>query len=112
VKKYLILFSCLLLALSCGRNRPPAGILTEDEMVSILVDIHMAEGFVQSLSIPYDSSKKLYPVLEKEIFEKYEINDSIYINSLKHYLRDAAKMEELYDRTIDSLTVREKRVQE
>ncbi|MFC4873743.1 DUF4296 domain-containing protein [Negadavirga shengliensis] len=112
MKKYLILFSCLLLALSCGRNRPPEGILTEDEMVSILVDIHMAEGFVQSLSIPYDSSKKLYPVLEKEIFEKYEITDSTYIASLKYYLRDAAKMEAFYERTIDSLAVREKRAQQ
>lgn len=81
-------------------------------MVSILVDIHLTEGFVQSLSIPYDSSKKLYPVLEKEIFEKHAVTDSVYISSLEHYLRDAEKMEYLYQRAIDSLTVIEKNLQE
>lgn len=112
MKKYLIISFCLILAVSCGRKRPPQGVLSEDEMVSVLVDIHMAEGFVQSLSIPYDSSRKLYPVLEKEIFEKHGITDSIYIVSLKYYLRDAAKMEAFYERTIDSLAVREKRALE
>ncbi|MEX2511788.1 MAG: DUF4296 domain-containing protein [Cyclobacteriaceae bacterium] len=82
--------------------------MSEDKMVSILVDIHLTEGFVQSLSIPYDSSRKLYPVLEKEIFEKHEVADSVYLSSLQYYLRDAEKMEGIYERTIDSLTVREK----
>lgn len=77
-------------------------------MVEILVDIHLAEGFVQSLSIPYDSSKVLYPILETQIFEKHGITDTVYINSLEHYLLDAAKMEYLYERTIDSLALREK----
>ncbi|WP_162418929.1 DUF4296 domain-containing protein [Cyclobacterium roseum] len=96
---------------SCGGKEKPEELLSEDKMVEILVDIHLAEGFVQSLSIPYDSSKVLYPILEKQIFEKHGIADTVYINSLEHYLLDAAKMEYLYERTIDSLTLREKIVQ-
>lgn len=106
-------FTCRIIVLfivlvSCGGNEKPEDLLSEDKMVEILVDIHLAEGFVQSLSIPYDSSKVLYPILERQIFEKHGIADSVYINSLEHYLLDAAKMEYLYERTIDSLTIREK----
>ncbi len=98
------------LLLSCAREKRPEGILNEEEMVKVLIDIHLTEGFVQALPIPYDSSKKLYPVLEKEIFEKHEISDSLYLQSLQYYLRDAIKMEELYARTIDSLTLYEKKI--
>ena len=98
------------LLLSCAREKRPEGILNEEEMVKVLIEIHLTEGFVQALPIPYDSSKKLYPVLEKEIFEKHEISDSLYLQSLQYYLRDAIKMEELYARTIDSLTLYEKKI--
>ncbi len=77
-------------------------------MVNVLVDIHMAEGIASSLPVSYDSSKKLYPMLEHEVYKKHEINDSIFRESLQFYLRDAGKMEELYSRVIDSLNVREK----
>lgn len=97
-----------LVMVSCSRDEKPEGLLSEDTMVEILVEIHLAEGFVQSLSIPYDSSKVLYPILEKQIFEKHGIADSVYENSLEYYLLDAAKMEYLYERTIDSLTSKEK----
>lgn len=100
----------VVLMLACSREKRPDGVLSEEDMVKVLIDIHLTEGFVQSLPIPYDSSKKLYPVLEKEIFEKHEISDSLYLHSLQYYLRDAIKMEELYARTIDSLTLIEKRM--
>jgi hypothetical protein len=98
------------LLLGCAREKRPKGILNEEEMVKVLIDIHLTEGFVQALPIPYDSSKKLYPILENEIFEKHNISDSLYLQSLQYYLRDAIKMEELYARTIDSLTLIEKKI--
>lgn len=77
-------------------------------MVKVLVDIHLAEGIASSFPVSYDSSKKLYPMLEQNVYEKHEINDSIFRESFQYYLRDAGKMEELYSRVIDSLNVREK----
>lgn len=77
-------------------------------MVEVLVDIHMAEGMASSLSIPFDSSKKIYPLLEKEVFRKHQIADSVYMESFQYYLRDSRKMESIYARTIDSLALKEK----
>lgn len=98
----------LALACACSRNTPPKGILSEDKIVEVLIDIHMAEGTVSSLSIPYDSSKKIYPILEKKVFLKHQITDSVYMKSFEYYLRDSKVMERIYSRTIDSLSLKEK----
>lgn len=93
---------------SCAQDSPPDYLLSEDKMVEVLVDIHMAEGMASSLSIPYDSSKKIYPLLEKEVFLKHQIDDSVYMKSFEFYLRDSKTMERIYARTIDSLVLKEK----
>ncbi|AKP50290.1 DUF4296 domain-containing protein [Cyclobacterium amurskyense] len=112
MKHLYIAFAFLFGTISCHENDGSDNILSEDDMVNILVDIHLTEGFVQSLSIPYDSTKILYPILERRIFEKHGIPDSVYIKSLEYYLRDATKMEYLYERAIDSLSVKEKEAQQ
>jgi hypothetical protein len=68
----------------------------------------MAEGLASSLPIPYDSSKKIYPILEREVFLKHQIADSVYMESFQYYLRDSRVMERIYARTIDSLALKEK----
>lgn len=108
MKKSAVIFLTMILSYSCSKNPKPEGLLPEDKMVEILVDIHMAEGMVSSLPIPYDSSKKLYPIFEKEVFAKHEISDSLYMESFEYYLRDLKTMERIYERTIDSLLLKEK----
>jgi hypothetical protein len=108
VKKLILYSISLLLLVSCAKNKTPEGILDEDKMVELLVDIHMAEGLVSTFPIHYDSSKVLYPLFEKEIFEKHQVPDSVFRKSLEYYMRDARIMDRLYARTIDSLHVIEK----
>lgn len=92
---------------SCGRNSPPPGILSEDEMVNVLIDIQLTEGIVSALPIAYDSSQVLYSLLERDVFEKHAVQDSVFTHSMLFYLEDAAKMNRIYARVIDSLTVHE-----
>jgi len=108
VKKSIVIFLALVLSYSCSKSPQPESLLPEDKMVEILVDIHMAEGMASSLPIPYDSSKKIYPLLEKEVFAKHEVSDSVYRESFEYYLRDLKTMERIYERTIDSLLLKEK----
>lgn len=68
----------------------------------------MAEGLASSLPIPFDSSRKIYPILEEEVFLKHDIADSVFMESFQYYLRDAKVMEGIYARTIDSLAIKEK----
>ena len=76
-------------------------------MASILMDIQLAEGKVSSLPISYDSSQVLYSLLEKDIFLKHGVTDSVFIESMEYYLESAEKMDRIYARFIDSLVVLE-----
>lgn len=107
MKKLLIAIATFIFAVSCANNDKPDELLDKDQMVSIMVDIHLVEGIASSLPISYDSSQKVYPYLEQRVFEKHNIPDSVYLKSLQYYLRDAKLMEELYSRAIDSLTVKQ-----
>jgi hypothetical protein len=108
VKKKIILVLAIGALYACSQDAPPKGLLSQDKIVEVLVDIHMAEGLASSLPIPFDSSRKIYPILEEEVFLKHNLPDSVFMESFQYYLRDAKVMEEIYSRTIDSLTIKEK----
>lgn len=74
-------------------------------MVKVLIDIQLTEGMVSALPISYDSSQMLYTLMEKDIFSKHGVEDSVFTKSMLFYLEDAAKMDRMYGRVIDSLTV-------
>lgn len=76
-------------------------------MVEVLIDIHLTEGLTSALPVAYDSSKVLYSLLEKEVFMKHEVTDSVFTQSMLYYLRDPAEMELIYSRVVDSLVVKE-----
>lgn len=107
MNKRLISLLLLVLSFACSRNSSPSGVLDEDLMVSILVEIQLAEGKVSSLPVTYDSSQVLYTLLEKDIFLKHGVSDSVFIASMEYYLEDAEKMDRMYARVIDSLVVLE-----
>ena len=102
-----ISFLFLVLSLSCASNSSPQGILDKNLMVSILVDIQLTEGKVSSLPVTYDSSQVLYTLMEKDIFSKHGVTDSVFTTSMEYYLEDAEKMDWIYARVIDSLVVLE-----
>lgn len=91
----------------CEENPKPKDLLSEEEMVNVLIDIHLTEGIASSLPIPYDSSQVLYSLLEQEVFVKHQMQDSVFTRSMIYYLQDPAIMDRIYARVIDSLVVRE-----
>ena len=76
-------------------------------MVNVLIDIQLTEGVVSALPVSYDSSQVLYSLLEKDVFAKHGVTDSVFTQSMLYYLEDAGKMDRIYTRVIDSLVVRE-----
>lgn len=107
MKRIISAFIFSILAVSCDTESVPSHILSEDQMVNVLIDIQLTEGMVSSLPISYDSSQVLYTLMEKDVFIKHGLPDSVFINSMLFYLEDAGKMDKIYSRVIDSLVVRE-----
>lgn len=93
--------------IACGSGNKPDGLLSEDKMVEVLIDIHITEGITSAMPVAYDSSKVLYSLLEKDVFLKHEVEDSVFTKSMMYYLRDPGEMEKIYSRVVDSLVVRE-----
>lgn len=109
MKRNLLVVCLCIYLLGCGSNKVPEGVLNEDKMVEMLVDIHMLEGMVSSFPIHFDSSRILYPLMERDLFEKHQVPDSVFKRSLEFYMEDIRMMDRIYARTIDSLSVIEKR---
>lgn len=105
MKRILIRCFCFLFLVACDSGNKPEGLLSEDKMVEVLIDIHMTEGITSAIPVAYDSSKVLYNLLEKDVFLKHGVEDSVFTQSMLYYLRDPGAMEEIYSRVVDSLTV-------
>lgn len=107
MKKVVILFISLIFFAGCKENREPDYLLSEDQMVSVLIDIHITEGIASALPIKYDSSQVIYKLMEKEVFLKHEVSDSVFTKSMLYYLQDPTTMDKLYGRVVDSLSLKQ-----
>ncbi len=108
VRYYFLAFLIISLT-GCARERKlPDGLLTADQMVPFLIDIHIAEAKIKVLKLDRDSSQAFFRRLEEDTYQKHQITDSIYLTSYDYYLEHPDLMVEIYERVIDSLSLREK----
>lgn len=108
-KLFLLAVSCLFF--TCGSNEDvPEGLLTESEMVELLVDIRVAEGKVTHLLLPQDSAQKVFKILENRIFEKYQVDTVAYKSSYQYYLLHPELGAKIFSTVLDSLNIMKERV--
>lgn len=107
--KKLFLILIAFVVLGCVRkDKPPDDIMTKEQMVSFLIDLHVMEGKIGQVRFPRDSIKVIFPQIEKELFKKHNISDSLYFKSYQYYLDNMFAMEEIYNAVVDSLSLRER----
>lgn len=106
VKKLLIL-SLIFILCACNSEEiePPENLISKEQMVGFLLDLHLAEAKINMLAVPRDSAKLLYKHYEKHLFDKHGIEDSAYYQSFQYYLNDLQAMDEIYGAVVDSLNV-------
>lgn len=100
----------MLLSACGGQEEIPDGILSQEAMVNILIDIRIAEGKVDVLSVGRDSSAVLFGELERRIFEKHQLDSQIYRKSYQYYMTNAELYLSVNDIVLDSLKVRQQRL--
>ncbi|MFD2146568.1 DUF4296 domain-containing protein [Mucilaginibacter antarcticus] len=89
MRKHIILFFSALLVLgACKYGGGNADVLGEDDMVSLLVDVHMMDGYLASQPnndslYRYGTGRYLY------IFKQHHTDSATFKRSMKHYtMRD------------------------
>ncbi|MBK0381089.1 DUF4296 domain-containing protein [Mucilaginibacter segetis] len=104
MKKYIALFfSVSLFLVSCSDDKTPAGIINEQQMTSLLTDIHLIDGELYNISQTPDSLYKYGTPRYKALFKKYKVTDSIFKKSLEYYSRKPEVIQGMYDKISDNI---------
>ena len=106
-KKFCLMVSCILFG-CIGEVKIPDDVMSKNEMISFLIDVHILEAKMGQLSLNRDSAYEVFSHFESEIFEQHGVDDSLYNKSLEFYYMNPEIMEEIYAAVLDSLSLYER----
>jgi hypothetical protein len=108
IKKWILFVSIAMLTVSCDSifTSKPAGTLNEDEMINILVDIHLTEA---TLRISNDSLSRKNDSIDQRIrfahvFRKHDIDPDNFNKSMDYYLEHIELLDKIYIEVINRLS--------
>jgi hypothetical protein len=108
-KKY-IFFVFVTMLIACNKpDERPAGILSHEEMVSVLAKVYVAEQKVAVLALGMDSSQMVFDLMKERVFESAGVPDSTFKRSIDFYMDRPKELEQIYSVLVDSLQLREQR---
>jgi len=108
VKKVIAYISICFAVLSCGtKEEVPAELLTQEQMVRLHIDLHIAEAQSKKLNLRGDSAFVVFRYLRNDIFNQQQVSDSLYQASYEWYIQHPKVMEQIYNVVIDSLKARQ-----
>lgn len=97
----------VVLVCSCKDDKPPKGILTEAQMVEVLMHLYLSEERLNKMTIPYDSMSKLLPYVKGKVYEEAGVSDSLFRVSMQYYMERPKRLEYIYTALVDSLSLEE-----
>ena len=104
-----VLVATLCFLFSCQKQRAPEGILTQPEMVKVLMEVYLDEEKVNRIGLTRDSAEGVFDSLKVRTFVKLNLTDSVFMRSMNYYTDRPKEMEMIYSALVDSLQLREQR---
>lgn len=81
----------------------PKGILTEDKMIDLLVDMEVVQA-----TLKYDAAseriKPNYTLAFEEVYQKHHLNKELFDTNLNFYCAEPLKMRKVYDKVLVKLS--------
>lgn len=96
MRNFLCVGLVLILFAGC-KSKIPADIIQPEKMQVILYDIHIADGYVSTLSSSQDSAKKIAAAYYKGIYNKFAIDSVLYTKSMTFYYDHPEVLNGMYD---------------
>lgn len=110
MKRLLALGFCLLLACKPENDAErPSWLLPEDKMVMVQADVHTLESRIQMQRLEYNKSKPLFDRELVNLCKDRGTDTSLYRRSFYWYATRPNLMDDIYQRVVDTLNVRESR---
>ena len=107
VNKIQIFLFVLLAAVGCKKAdvvTPPENLIPENEMVSLLTDIHLVEGARTGLIIMGDSALAVKDYYHA-YFQKYNVSQAQFDSSFIYYSKLPEQFDLMYEKVIENLSV-------
>ncbi|WP_069661137.1 DUF4296 domain-containing protein [Arcticibacter eurypsychrophilus] len=107
MKSLLLLFFIMIFFIACDSGRSPKGIIGEKEMIDVLTDVHLVDGYASTMYA--DSNRNTIAALYMAIYKKHN-TDSVGIRkSLEYYSRHPDELKIMYESVNAKLKALEKR---
>lgn len=96
--------------MNCSKKQSeiPDGVLNRDEMVRVLIEVHILEAKIKKLYLNKDSSQVVYNHYEKMLFDDMGVSKETYDESVAFYVEHLEVYQGIYERVVDSLMVKQK----
>ncbi len=102
----LLVVACFVLW-SCESDEEtlPEGVLPQEQMVGIIVDLHIAEAKLNEVKGAIEDRMLIFNAYANEIYEQHDTDSLQYKNSHDYYMQRLAIMKGIYQQVSDSLKV-------
>lgn len=96
--------------ISCSKTQTeiPPEVLSQDQMVELMIKVHLLEAKVKKLYLNKDSSEAVYKHYEEMLFEEMDITYEKYEKSTEFYVDHVEVYQPIYEQVVDSLLARQK----
>jgi hypothetical protein len=101
---FLVLWVTLSMLLSCQHDRPSKDVLDKEELVPLLVDLHMLRAIESSVEYRKIAQQVDSVDSYSYIFEKHGTTKAVFDSSLAWYSRHPGLFTEVYDEVVMNLT--------
>lgn len=109
---YTLFFSLLWLGFSACQNEPevPKGIIDEEKMVQIQIEMHLIEARISKYAMmSMDSATLVTEHLKSQVFKKYQTDSASYNRSYQFYSTNPVFMDRIYEKVVKTLETRQKK---
>lgn len=102
-----LLIILLLFACAPKKPKPPADVLNEQQMSTILADMHLADAIISTKTGTTDSLRQAGVNFREFIYEKHHTNHKQFTESFDFYKMNPALMDSVYAEVITKLSRKE-----
>lgn len=106
--KYIILFFWVtLLFAACSPAKTDKSILPRNQMISLLTDIHIADGQMDNVaSVNQDTLYKYGEGKYLAVFKKHHVDSTIFRKSVRYYAGKPEQFEAMYEEILKRLAAK------
>ena len=110
MKEFKILILGFIFLTACSKEKVPADILNQQQMIMVMADLHTMDGYMSSM-LYTDSIRRKSKNLYATIDSNHNPTEKLYDKSLRYYSMKPVLLDSMYSRVESILTEKERKIQ-